>query len=189
MTWVILVPHTMSSVSYYPTYEKKEWVVEQEIPLEMLDHRFGRIVTAQKGLRELQRKPYSKLNVSYVELTDSARDYECEMQKKDPDFRLEYNPSEAWLMWKPVFDSGIKEREEFLYDLVDTQTGFVVMRGFKGDCRRMLDMGIELFDQTKDTVTLGFHSFAKKALKEVCVYKIGVMTIVSHNKYNVKEVL
>lgn len=188
MTWVILVPHTKSSVSYYPTYEKKEWIVEQELPLEMLDHRFGRIVTTQKGLRELARKPYSKLHIDHVKLTDSARDYERRMQLTDPNFKIEYDPKEAWLMWKPVFDSGIEEREEYLYDLVDTQTGFVVMRGFKGDCRRMLDMGIELFDQTKDTVTLGFHSFAKKTLKEVCVYKIGVMTIVSHNKYKVKKI-
>lgn len=188
MTWVILVPHTMSSVSYYPTYEKREWIVEKEIPLEMLDNRFGRIVTTQKGLRELARKPYSKLQINSVKLTDSERDYERRMQLVEADFRIEYNPKEAWVKWEPIFYSAITEREEFLYDLVDTQTGFVVMRGFKGNCKRMLDMGIELFDQTKDTVTLGFHSVVKKALKEVCVYKIGVMTIVSHNKYKVKEI-
>ena len=188
MTWVILVPHKMSSVSYYPTYEKKEWVVEQELPLEMLDRRYGRIATKQKGLRELARKPYGKLNIDHIRLTDSARDYERRMQLTDPNFIIKYDPKEAWNQWEPVFYSAITEREEYLYDLVDTQTGFAVMRGFKGDCRRMLDMGIELFDQTKDYVTIGFETKAKKVLKEVCVYKIGVMTIVSHNKYKVKEI-
>lgn len=187
MTWVILIPHTMSSVSYYPAYEKKEWIVEQEFPLEMLDSRYGRIVTKQKGARELQRKPYSKLAVS-VKLTDSARDYERRMQESNPDFNLEYNPKEAWDLWQPIFDNGITDREEYLYDLVDTQTGFVIMRGFKGNCRKLLDSGIELFDRTKDYVTIGFETKAKKVLKQVCVYKTGNMTIVAHNKYKLKEI-
>lgn len=178
----------MSSVTYYPEYKKKEWIEYKDVPLDMLNARYGRIATDQKQARELKHKRYNQMEV-WIEKADHIKEYEKRMKDAgDTFFTVLYDPKTVWNDWVPRFDSGITEREETLWDLIDTLTGYVLVRTFKGDCKRFLDTvlkDIVVYDMLDEYVELGLGG--KKIKKSLCVYKIGCMTLRSWNKYELKE--
>lgn len=88
------------------------------------------------------------------------------------------------------------EREEFLYDVIDTATGYVLTRTFRGDCRAfinlIIDMGFYFCGEEKRDIDVlsGPNQYNKRWRKEhrlVGVYASGKKEIHSYRKLVVKE--
>lgn len=81
------------------------------------------------------------------------------------------------------------EREEYLYDVIDTATGYVLIRTFRGKCREFIDLIVDLGfyfcgeEEADIEIWRGIKRHTEK--KIVGVYASGMKTIRSYRKLTV----
>lgn len=144
--------------------------IYQTRQVEMLNARYGKIKTDVKATQDYKRMP--------------NKDYwpKCEISqfKEGP-----YHPSDAWNMFKLLpYIRPSDSRETYLYDIIDTATGYVVARVF--DAKKFVDMfvkdGFYLFEETTADIQVWRGRWVTEQ-KKLAVYASGIREIRTYRKY------
>lgn len=159
--------------------------------IDMLNARYGRVKTDDKVINDVKRKTYKQLNLTHVRLSDAARDYERRTQLHvDPEYQHVMTPANMWTDFVPVFDAGVTDREEYLYDVIDTATGYVIVRTFKHSAKKFIEdfvkQGFYFCGEEEADIEIRRGNNRRTEKKIVGVYASGMKTIRSYRKLTVK---
>lgn len=105
----------------------------------------------------------------------------------DKAFR-EFDKYRGYKPFAPLY-RAFDEREEYLYDVIDTATGYALTRTFRGKCREFIDLIVDLGfyfcgeEEADIEIWRGIKRHTEK--KIVGVYASGMKTIRSYRKLTV----
>lgn len=132
----------------------------------------------ENGGTSTQLRPVEMVNARYgrVKTDDKA-------------FR-EFDKYRGYKPFAPLY-RAFDEREEYLYDVIDTATGYTLTRTFRGKCREFIDLIVDLGfsfcgeEEADMDIWRGIKRHREKKL--VGVYVAGNQKIRSYRKYTVKK--
>jgi hypothetical protein len=100
----------------------------------------------------------------------------------------EFDKYRGYKPFAPLYRE-FNEREEYLYDVIDIATGYVLTRTFRGKCREFIDLIIDIGfyfcgEEKADIDILTYNQYRKEH-RLVGVYACGMKTIRSYRKLTI----
>jgi len=167
----VLVPHV--STIWYSGKGNVSTTYHVPTPLVMLNARYGMLKTEDTMLVYGKRLPYKQDPVEYLRPTKERLELNAALELAEQPM-VEPTAANMWTDYIPVFSSREVDKQFAVFEIIDTETGFVICSTTKNAAKEFMQMWLKIG-----------YTFTREYTHDIKVFE----SIYSVNKKIVKNVV
>ena len=137
----VLVPHV--STNWYSGKGNVSSTHHVPTPLVMLNARYGMLKTEDTMLVYGKRLTYTRDTVEYLRPTDLRKESNKALVRMG-EKPIEPTPANMWTDYIPVFSSREVDKHFAVFEIIDTETGFVICSTTKNAAKEFMQMWLKI---------------------------------------------